>query len=200
MSNNSAPSPKLQPPGAGLPLPQRIFLRLWLGPIVSRRTSQAKSRAQYEHLTQKLVQVSEVPSQKRNTQILVNPIPGLEDSSRYWSLNQVLDHLLIVSRSMEGVILSLSSGKIPEGQADPAKVKPGKADRDLLHEFSGYAPELLKTIDEKLARPGMDIHSKLRFRHQWFGGLTTPQWYWLLASHQAIHYRQAKEIIRGLEQ
>lgn len=111
--------PKLKPPGAGLPLPQRILIKLWLSPVVSRR-------------------------------------------------------------------------------ADPAKVKPGKVDRDLLVEFSEYAPGLMRRIDESMCKPGRDFYSNLRFRHPWFGPITARQWYWLIGSHLSIHYRQLKEIAKGL--
>lgn len=195
-----SPPPKLQPPGAGLPLAQRVVLKLWFGPFVSRYTPPSESRKSYEAITRKLVdRVSDIPAETRKIKILVDPIPGLEDSSRYWSLNELLEHLLIVSKGVEKTILSLASGVVPEGKADIAKLKPGKAEGDFLNEFTAYAPGLMKQIDERLKQPGMDFNSSFRFRHPWFGPFTARQWYWILGSHQAIHYRQAKEIMSGLK-
>jgi hypothetical protein len=191
--------PRLQPPGAGLPIAERLFLRLWLAPVVSKRIPRSESRAVFERLSQKLIdQVAAIPAEKRNLPILVDPIRGLEDSSRYWSLNGVLEHLLIVTRSMESIILGLASGKIPDGKADIAKVKPKHLDRDTLPEFQAYAPGLFESLDKKLAEPGMSFDSPLPFRHPWLGDLTARQWYWLAGSHLGIHYKQAKEIMRGL--
>ena len=192
--------PKLQAPGAGLPLSQKLFLKLWVGPIISKFSAKKKNRENYERLAQKIIEkVSKIPLEKRSIRVLVNPMPGLEDSSRFWSLNGVLEHLLIVSKSMEYVIVSLATGTIPEGKADVAKVKPKNMETDALPEFKAYAPELMKRIDEKLESGKMNFESSLTFHHPWFGEITARQWYWLLKAHQGIHYRQAKEIISQLE-
>jgi hypothetical protein len=193
------PPIKLQPPGAGLPLAQRLVLKLWLGPVVSKRSSLAECRANYEGLTRKIIEkVAAVPAEKRTVKVLVKPIIGLEDSSRFWSLNDVLEHLTIVSTAIESGILSLASGVVPSTKADVAKVKPKGADHDLLAEYSAFGPGLLARLDEKLARPGLDINSPLTHEHPWFGQFTARQWYWLLGGHQGIHYQQVKQIIKGL--
>src|ERR1700722_8136809 len=94
--------PQLQPPGAGLPRPQRLIIKLIMGPFVSRWTPKAKSQERYELLTKKIIEiVSVVPLEKRRIPFLVNPIMGLEDSSRFWSLNELMEHLLLVARNIE---------------------------------------------------------------------------------------------------
>jgi hypothetical protein len=125
-------------------------------------------------------------------------MPGLEDSSRYWSLNEVLEHLLIVSRRMELVILELAAGRIPQGVADTAKVKPSHPDQSSLPEFIEYAPNLMKSLDEKLAGPNFDFDSALKYGHPWFGKITAKQWYWLLAGHHAIHLGQVNAILKKI--
>ncbi|NDF16075.1 hypothetical protein EB061_12280, partial [bacterium] len=139
-----------------------------------------------------------VPADRRSVRVLVPSQPGLEDSSRYWSLNGVLEHLMIVSRSAEEIILSLASGNIPSGKADTAAVKPTGRDGDRLAEYREYAPGCLARIDARLSEPGMNADSLLTFRHPWFGEITAHQWYWLSATHLAIHYRQSKAIVKGL--
>jgi hypothetical protein len=197
-SSTEAPI-KLQPPGAGLPLSQRLVIKFWLGPVVSKRATLAESRANYEGLTRKIIEkVAGVPPVKRTVKVLVKPLVGLEDSSRFWSLNDVLEHLTIVSTAIEAGILSLASGVVPDTKADTAKVKPKGADHDLLAEYTAFGPVLLARLDEKLAKPGLDINSPLTHRHPWFGPFTARQWYWLLGGHQGVHYQQVKEIIKGL--
>ena len=191
--------PRLAPPGAGVPLIQLIFMRTWLGPFVSKRTPRPASRALYEKLTQKTIGLAaKIAPELRNKKILVNPILGLEDSSRYWSVNGVLEHLLIVSHGIEQAILSLSAGTVPPGAADTATVKPTDAKGDQLEAFTNYAPGLMARIDEKLAQPGMNIDSPLCFKHPWFGPFQAKQWYWLLPSHTGIHYQQLKQIVAAL--
>jgi len=191
--------PKLQPPGAGLPFPQRILLRYFVGPVVSKRVPLPECRKKYELITKKIIdQISKVPLEQRKVRILVDPIRGLEDSSRFWSLNEVLEHLLIVSKGIEAIILTLASGKTLDHVVDIAQVKPSKAEQDSLNEFMEYAPDLMKRIDEKVSHPKMDIGTQLSHRHPWFGNITARQWYWLLSGHQGIHYAQVKGIIQGL--
>jgi hypothetical protein len=194
------PKPKLAPPGAGLPLVQRIALRLILGPIISKIVPLEKTRLEYEKLVQLIIKrVEEIPLEKRSTRILVKPIPGLEDSSRYWSINGVLEHLLIVDRSMERVILALAAGEQPAGKADVAAVKPQHFETDYLTEFKAYAPDLIARLDDATAKPGMNLHSPLTFQHPWFGAFSARQWRWILAGHQAVHSTQIKEIMKQLE-
>jgi hypothetical protein len=191
--------PKLQPPGAGLPLPQLLVVKFWYGAIVSKRTPRKESRATYERMTAKLIALaSSLTPEQRATKVLVDPMPGLEDSSRFWSINGVLEHLMIVASGMERAILSLASGVVPDAVADTAKVKPKQSGEDWLKAFQDFAPGFLARIDEKLAQPGMNADSRLRFRHPWFGPITAHQWYWLAGSHQGLHYRQAKAIAKGL--
>ena len=150
---------KLQPPGAGLPLSQRLFLKWVMGPLLSKRKSPAECRTDYERLIEKFIEkLSKAPLGLRATRVLVDPMPGLEDSSRFWSLSGVVEHLLIVSRSMESIILSLSAGKIPEGKADVVAVKPHHL-QDLLEEYKEYAPELMKRLDQRLSEPNTDLGS-----------------------------------------
>lgn len=200
MNNQNSTEPKLQPPGAGLPLFQKLFLKYWLGPVVSLKSTPAQDRKMYELITRKMIDsISKVPIEKRNIKVLVNPIPALEDSSRNWSLNGVMEHLLIVSKGIEAIILSLSEGKPVNYVVDIAKVKPTGVTQDLFKEFSEYAPGLFQSMDKKLSQPGFDIHSKTKHHHPWFGPIAPKQWYWLLSSHQGIHYKQVKGILKGLE-
>ena len=194
-----SPEPKLEAPGAGLPFPDRFIVRYLVGPFLSKLTPPEKSRGYYEGVTQTLIHLVEgVPVHLKDRKVLVSKMPGLEDSSRYWSINRVVEHLLIVGKSIEGVILSLSAGKVPDGKADVAKVKPTNLISDPFSELKAFAPELMKRIDEALSEPGMNLYSKSKFTHPWFGGMTPKQWYWLLSRHQGIHYRQAKEIVQRL--
>ncbi len=85
--------PKLQAPGAGLPFIQRIALRYFIGPLQSKKTPWHVSKISYEKLTSKILNTAEsIPAEKRKIKVLVYPIIGLEDSSRYWSVDMLLEH------------------------------------------------------------------------------------------------------------
>jgi uncharacterized damage-inducible protein DinB len=189
----------LAPPGAGLPLLERLVVRWVVGPVISKRVPLKKCREDYEAATAKILErVRSASITMLKEPVLVDPMSGLEDSSRFWSVNQTLEHLLIVSKSIEGIILSLGSGKVPPGMGDPALVKPKNPDSDYIEEFSAYAPSLMERLDLKIEAGKIDINSKLKFPHAWFGPMTARQWYWLLSRHQGIHKKQITLILKGL--
>jgi len=193
---NTRSEPKLQPPGAGLPLIQRIALKLFIGPFQSKSVPWEESRARYEKLTAKILAAAEsTPAEARKIKILVNPIVGLEDSSRYWSIDMVLEHLIIVGTQMEAMILMLSRGETSERKVDIAKVKPTVASsessaQDILAQYQSFAPGLMARLDAGMK----NRDSKTTHHHPWFGPFNTRQWYWLMAGHQGIHWQQLKQI------
>lgn len=188
--------PKLQKPGAGLPLIQKIVLRLIIGPFQTKKTPWEVSRARYEKLTGNILKVAEsIPLEKRKIKVLVDPIVGLEDSSRYWSVDMLLEHLMIVSKHMEGIILQLTGGTVPDVKVDIARVKPtvhshDATSQEILAEYSAYAPTVMQKLDAGMK----NRESKLTLTHPWFGKCTARQWYWVLAAHQGIHWQQLKQI------
>lgn len=193
-------APKLAAPGAGLPWYEMLLIRLWFAPIKSRLTPPSQSRKRFEQVSKNLIELSQsISARERKIRVLIASLPGLEDSSRNWSIDETLEHLLIVSRGLENVILSLASGKIPPGVVSTAAVKPKGQEPDPLVEFKNYAPYLMAKLDEKLSQPGFNFNSQLKFRHPWFGPLKARQWYWLLASHLSLHYHQAQQIQLGLK-
>ena len=192
--------PKLAAPGAPLPLSKHILLKFVIGPIAPRITPPAETRRRYERATQRIIEeVQKITPEARSVRILVPPLNGLEDSSRFWSLNGVLEHLLVVSKGLESTILQLSSGTVPNVKVDLAAVKPKNPDQNYFEEFKSIAPRLMEQLDEKLKNPHYNMRSRLTLHHPWFGPFTASQWYWLLGAHQQIHKSQVYEIIKGLK-
>ncbi len=189
-------NPTLKPPGHPLPLIQRALLRCVIGPFLSKRDSWETMRSRYELLVSKIIQVSESISEtERQIPILVDPIVGLEDSSRFWSVDMTLEHLVTVSRHMESMILVLARGEKPTVVADTAKVKPKENEEKFLTEFKAYAPLLYQNLDLQMK----NRESQITHRHPWFGMINAKQWYWVLAGHQGIHYQQIKQIVKQLK-
>ena len=192
--------PKLQAPGAGLPLIQRLALKLFVGPFQSKMVSWEESRAKYERLTSRILTKSEtISAVDRKIKVLVKPIIGLEDSSRYWSVDMLLEHLLIVGTQMEVVILMLASGSSPDRKVDIAKVKPTNASsasstQDILAQYKRFAPGLMERLDAGMKNK----NSLTTLHHPWFGPINARQWYWLASSHQAIHWEQLKQIAKQI--
>lgn len=191
------PLSRFESPRGGIPWYQQVVMRLYLGPFVSSRaTTQANNRA-FKKLTQKILDLAaDLPERQHTTQVMVPPQIGLEESSRYWSVSMTLEHLLTVTRGMQAVIEDLSQGIKPEGEVSLARLKP-KGERgpgDIYSEFE----EFMRGVPEASAKALATNNSTVTYAHPWFGEMTAKQWHWLMVAHLAIHYRQLKNIRRGL--
>jgi hypothetical protein len=199
---SSAPTPlphepKLAPPGAGIPLHQRIVLHLFVKPLIASRAPWEESQESFLKITRKIRRELEGLSQEQiETKVLVPPMTGLEDSSRYWSIAMTLEHLVIVGSQLMPLVQALSAGSVPDAKADIAALKPsGKpTTQEILENFRKFCdddfPALLPSLKNR--------RSPLQFRHPWFGKMNAQAWYWLLGAHQGIHLRQIRAIKKGL--
>ncbi len=79
--------PRLEKPGAGLPLGGRILNRLYYGPWVSKRADWESVDRAFTRTNARILElVKKIPHDRLETKILVPPMQGLEDSSRFWSM------------------------------------------------------------------------------------------------------------------
>lgn len=199
---NSQPSssPQLAPPGAGLPWPQRLLLRYILGPWVSSRADWEDSLGVLSRRQAKLAAVwASIPADRRHEKILVPPQPGLEDSSRYWSADMVVEHLGIVGARVEFVVSELSQGRVPSEVVDTAQVKPkGQAAGEAVDRMRHLEAWVESATTKLRAVDARSRQSKATLVHPWFGPFRALQWVWLLGEHHGIHLRQLREIRKGL--
>lgn len=195
--NTTTQEPVLAPPGAGIPLPQKIMMRFFVKPFVAGRTPWEVSEANFHKINKKILSVMEgLTESQLETRILVPPQLGLEDSSRYWSIKMVLEHLLIVSGQVMYLIPELSKGIVPNEEADIAKMKPKN---ELSLETTVQKFKKLISTDFDQLNAAITSHSaSAKFYHPWFGDMTAKQWYWLLAMHHGLHLKQIREIKKRL--
>ncbi len=189
--------PKLAPPGAGIPWPQGLVLRFIIAPFIAGRTDWAVSEYRFKKLTAKIVaELAGLSEKDLTTKILVPPQKGLEDSSRYWSVAMVLEHLVIVGKEISYAITELTSGRVPQGKADTATVKPigTMSSLESVTEFKKFALQDY----ESLVSMTKNKDSRLRFKHPWFGNITAKQWFWVLSIHHSLHLKQIREIKKRL--
>lgn len=196
---NSTPNvePQLDPPGAGVPWPQGLVLKYFVAPFIAGRTDWSVSEERFHKLTHKILkEIDGLTDAQQSTKVLVPPQAGLEDSSRYWSIAMVLEHLVIVGTAIIYAINELDSGRIPQGKADTAAVKPigALSASQSAEEFKKFS----QTDYKNLVLGIKNKNSTLRFRHPWFGMITAKQWFWVLAIHHGLHLKQIREIKKGL--
>jgi hypothetical protein len=193
---NTQTEPKLAPPGAGLPKIELYVARLMF--TVQRLTGNRHSfnaRFQNEReLIRKLLHSCKESDGSRR--VLIKRIPGLEDSSRYWSVWMTLDHLRIVNGGITRTIGALTKGKRLEGAASTAAVKPNpQATAAAITEYEKSCDELLATV-----AANDNLKTDLRFSHPWFGPLDAAGWHAMASTHLGIHRVQIERILSGLRQ
>jgi hypothetical protein len=116
--------PALAPPGAGLPRLELMIMRLvfaWLRCCSTREQTTRLFRRERGTI---LRLASQCDPESGSRPVLIDRLCGMEDSSRFWSVFMVVDHLRIVNRGISEVIRLLGRGQTPARQLRIADVKP----------------------------------------------------------------------------
>ncbi|MCC2679856.1 MAG: hypothetical protein K0R29_2432 [Pseudobdellovibrio sp.] len=196
-TQTSVKVPQLQAPGAGLPWYHNLMLKYYVGPFVAGRSDWNVNEQTFHKVNGRILKEIESLTEKQlSTKILVPPQLGLEDSSRYWSVAMVLEHLVIVTEQVYKGVIELSNGRVPPVKVDIAKVKPlgSMPPLEAVEEFKLLVSEDFKKF---LLQVG-DKNSKLTLLHPWFGPFKARQWFWLLGMHHGLHLKQIREIKKRL--
>ena len=191
-----ADAPELAKPGAGLPFLQWLLARFYLFPKFCRNSSWERAMEFHAREGAKVLErARSLSAEQLQQRVLVSGVRGIEDSSRFWSVAMAVEHLMIVGDQMIRAITSLSAGKVPDGKADIAAVKPKgvHADRTAIPAYEEFLARYRKAYE---GLPSLD--STAKFYHPWFGKMTAYQWHCLAASHTYIHRKQIDAIISGL--
>lgn len=200
------PEPQLQPPGAGLPLLQGLYLRYWLYPKLMRHYDGHAAVGAMTRETAKIISLSSALSDDDFFErVLIEPLPALEDSSRYWSVAMVMEHLIICMKAMTQIAEALAANRALSLDTSPANVKPKggrKISRDewvrLFTETTAECAGRLEAICDRpdVARPGRDAQT---LSHPFFGAIPARGWIWVMGAHPVTHRRQVERIIAGLK-
>jgi hypothetical protein len=186
--------PRLAPPGAGLPEVELFVARLlsrwrvWTGSRDSFNADFERERAAIS----RLYRACDAPTAAQR--FLINRLPGMEDSSRCWSVWMTLDHLRIVNRGIANTISKLAKEIVPKGTASTAGVKPAPtANASVVAEYEASCDAVLAA-----AAAAPNLRTKARFAHPWFGPMDAFAWYGMAGNHMRIHRKQLERIIQGL--
>jgi hypothetical protein len=131
-----------------------------------------------------------LPEAALGERVRIRRFPGIEDSSREWSVLMVVEHLLITGPAILALARRLLDGLPGGDEVSIAAVKP-KGDRvvDLLDEYARFL------ADYDTAMESLDVRPTGGHPHPWFGPLDAARWLKLNAVHQRIHRRQVEKII-----
>jgi hypothetical protein len=188
---------QLEPPGAGLPALELAFAKLILFPMWCSQTSWEKSFKIFQEETEIILKLCEsLSTDELCKRVLINRLPGIEDSSRNWSIAMTMEHLCIVNDRIAGVLVSLGAGVVPPGSVSTADVKP----QGFLS--AEEAVEKFRTSSESLiSRASTEVqnrNSSATYKHPWFGQMNVRQWNSLTSLHQRLHRRQCQTIAESI--
>jgi len=185
-------TPQLAPPGAGLPFPENLIARVLLG--LKRATGNPQSFTARFIAERALIGglIAGKEDAALSKRVLIARPPGLEDSSRYWSVWMTLDHLRIVHHAFIGVLESLAAGRVPEGEASTAAVKPDEqVTGAVVADYEASCDALLATIGRV-----RDFKTRAKYPHPWFGPMDAHGWLALGGGHMGIHRVQIERILK----
>lgn len=189
-----ATQPKLEAPGAGLPLPE-----LWIARLIFRREVRKSSResaiAKVEIERERFLSfIEENAGKPLGSQVLIPRLRGLEDSSRFWSVYMTVEHVCIVNGAIASAIELMVEGKSPENEASTAAVKPSpEVDSSVVERFRSSTGHLLE-----VAGNHRDLTKSALYSHPWFGPLDAMGWLVMAGFHMQLHRKQLSAIAERL--
>lgn len=190
------PPPQLAAPGAGLPKIERFVAHRMIRWKAVRTTREQASACFATERAAILVLLPGHDEAALSQPVLIKRLPGLEDSSRYWSLLMVVDHLRIVNREIAEVITTLGAGRRPGREASIAGVKPSPAvTAAVIAEFEQGCEDFQSAV---AAVP--DLKTAQVFSHPWFGPMDAATWHFMTGFHMRLHRQQMRLILAGLPQ
>lgn len=185
---------KLQKAGAGLPNFERLFIKRILVPTV--RTIFTWNIALF--MLKREVNIIHTLVKNRSTQemkeqIIIDRTFAIEDDSRRFSINMVLEHLVIAGTLVKEVIESLSQEIAVENEITIESVKPRKNSDEALENFIYFYEDYIQSIKKLPKKKSMTTK-----KHPWFINFNNFDWSVFMYMHTFIHRRQIEEIISNL--
>ncbi|MDD3450128.1 MAG: DinB family protein [Gammaproteobacteria bacterium] len=182
--------PQLQRPGAGLPPLELALSRAGLRLLRLALSDARATRLFFDEGRRVFEMARSTPLPLAGEPALIRRVPGMEDSSRNWSLYMVLDHLRRVNNGIARIIAALCAGEGVPGEVRIEDVKPDPdAMVEVLGSYEASVERYLQTARRIPRSAGRGTHP-----HPWFGPLDAHGWHCLAALHHRIHRRQIERI------
>ena len=136
--------------------------------------------------------VMDIKPEDRNTSIIIDRTLAIEDDSRRYSINQVLEHIIIAGTMVQTGISYISREKRFDYEI---KIENAKAygTEDMLEKCVSFYENYFKKTDKLLQK-----NSKMTKAHPWFVEFNNQDWHKFMYLHTFIHRRQIQAIIKAL--
>lgn len=185
--------PRLQPAGAGLPAVEARFFRHGL-PLLSRTLTREAARKIFLREGHRILYYAQdLADWELQEQVLVKRPFGVEDNSRYWSMEMLLEHLIVTGVATHKIMRQLCFGVRPHHRPtiQDGKPKGGRGPR-LRDEFSHFLTKFVESADDLTFTPRPTLP------HPWTGEMNASQWFKFAALHHWMHRVHAERIFSGI--
>lgn len=185
---------QLEKPGAGLPDFERLFIKNILVPVV--RTLFTWNIALFLLKRESRIIMKLIKGIDRSTleqKIIIDRTFAIEDDSRQYSINMVLEHLSIAGYGVMNVIDTLSKEEEFTDELTIVGVKPfqnPKNAQEIFMEFMNKYEYFINNLPKK--------HSHMTKKHPWFVKFNNNDWSLFMYMHTFIHRRQIQAILSKL--
>ncbi len=185
----------LDPLRGGIPWHERRAADLALRLYASSHSPAAILQAFRRDALQAKVLAQGVSEEQGRRQVQIARFPGIESSSRNWSVYMTLDHLVMVNTAIMALIHAICSDHNHGAEIRVEDVQPhADAGPDRIQALES-AVERYTDVVERLGT----LRSRERHPHPWFGPLTARQWHAVAAIHNRTHRAQIEKILRRLQ-
>ncbi len=177
-----------------LPRFQAVILRRVMFPAYCRWTSWDRAIRRFDDEGNRVVRLVErLSSEAFRTPAVIRPLWGIEASSRTWSAEMVLEHLIDVGARIAMAVVELSRGEQPQDAIMDGHPG-GGGGLGLVQDYRVFVRDYVGTLREDVGNRA----SRLTHPHPWFGELDARQWACVAAFHQVLRRRQLSAIAAWL--
>jgi hypothetical protein len=186
---------RLDKPGAGIPDIERLSIKNILIPTV-RIFFTWKIALFLLKREVRIIKslVNKLPREKCIEKNIIDRTFAIEDDTRQFSINMVLEHLTIAGTALMAVIKTLSEEKEFNREITIEGVKPFQNKLDQINDFIKFYDSYVYFI-ENLPKK----QSKMTKAHPWFVEFNNFDWSIFMFMHTFIHRRQIEAIIKELK-
>lgn len=189
----NAEEPSLQAPGTGLPPVEARFFRHGL-PLLAKTINRAAARKMFLREGHRILYLAQDLSDwELKERVLVKRPFGVEDNSRHWSMEMLMEHLMMSGVSANKILRQLSIGVRPLQRPTVESCKPkGERIPRIRAEFRRFLDKFVESADSLKFPPRPTL------AHPWTAEMSAPQWFKFAALHHWMHRVHAERIVEGI--
>ena len=193
LTKSSGEHPRTHPIGTGLPPVEARFFRHGLS-LLAKAISRSAARTMLLREGHRILYLAQDLSDwELKERVSVKRPFGVEDNSRHWSMEMLIEHLIMTGVSTNKTLRQLAIGVRPHHRPTIASTKPkgGRGPR-IREEFRRFLEKFVESAD------ALNFPPRPTLPHPWTGEMSAPQWFKFTALHHWMHRVHAERIVEGI--